>query len=168
MQWFKFYGAEYLIDPKMQTLSCADRSCWLTLLSYASAADDNGRIRHLTEERLMIQAGVESKTEEWDKTKGVLKLFETLQMVLLESNGDITVSNWDKRQNTFLTNAERQKRYRERQKSNATVTTPLQDSNARERERERERKNSLSDTEKGEMIKNMASAKKKLLAKKVI
>lgn len=131
MQWFKFYGAEYLIDPKMQTLTAADRSCWLTLLCYAAAADDGGRIRYLTEEKLRLQAGIQINTPEWKKTDGILSLFASFNMVLLDSNGDVTISNWSKRQNTYLTNAERQARYRERQKSNAEVTEPLQQSNAR-------------------------------------
>ncbi len=43
MKWFKFYGQDYLSDPKMLSLSSAERSCWITLLCYSSV-NDNGMI----------------------------------------------------------------------------------------------------------------------------
>ena len=178
MQWFKFFGAEYLIDPKMQTLTASERSCWLTLLCYASAAEDNGRIRYLTEDKLLLQAGILMNTEEWKATVGVLKHFESLDMVLLESNGDVTVSNWSKRQNTYLTNAERQARYRERQKSNANVTPVYQQSNARiDREIERKKDaskeagNANADSEQGDIQRiaaKITKSKEVLRSKKII
>jgi hypothetical protein len=69
-QWFKFYGMEYLSDPKMLTLTTAQRSCWVTLLSYASISELPGEVRYLTEEQLMLQAGVEFGSDEWKRTKG--------------------------------------------------------------------------------------------------
>ena len=111
--WFKFYGGEYISDPKMLALSACERSCWVTLLCYASMDDFDGVIRYLSEEQLMVQAGVKYSDPEWNRTKGVLDHLQELGM-LQQRNGEIIVTNWSKRQEVFLTNAERQARYRER------------------------------------------------------
>lgn len=131
MEWFKFYGGAYLSDPKMLMLTACERSCWLTLLSFASVAENNGVVKYLSEPQLMTAAGVSPMHEEWDMTVGILKKFEGLGMISLEKEGEIEVLNWGKRQESYLSNAERQRRYRENKKSNASVTTPLQQSNAR-------------------------------------
>src|SRR3990167_308515 len=110
-QWFKFYGVEYLGDQKILSFSSGERSWWITLLCYASQS--NGVIRYLTEEQLMIQAGVNFQEEEWDRTRGILERLKKLGMLRLR-NGIITVHNWKKRQETYLSNAERQAKYRER------------------------------------------------------
>lgn len=166
MQWFKFYGGEYLSDPKMMALTPSERSCWITLLSFASVADDGGRIKYLSEERLMIAAGLDPTRDEWDVTLGILGKFAGLDMVLQDSNGIVTVCNWTKRQETYLTNAERQRRYRERQKSNANVTQPLQQSNARREEKRREEISSPEENAK--MLENLEETKKGLRSKKII
>lgn len=127
--WFKFYGTEYLGDQKMLALTACERSCWITLLCYAS--QNNGVVRHLDEVTLMQQAGVNFKEDEWDITTGVLEHFESLGMIKIEKNGSIKVRNWSKRQESLLTNAERQARFRERKNSNAKVTGQSYESNAR-------------------------------------
>ena len=117
-KWFKFYGGEYLSDPKIMSLSPAERSCWVTLLCLASTNDDNndnGIVRYLTEERLMIFAGLDTSMEEWEKTKNILEKFKSLGMIQ-NDNGEITLRNWQKRQETSLTPYERVKRYREKKK----------------------------------------------------
>ena len=128
--WFKFYGGEYLSDPKMLALSACERSCWLTLLCYASMEDFDGTVRYLSEDQLMAQAGVNFNEDEWKRTKGVLDHLQELGM-LRQSNGEITLTNWKKRQETFLTNAERQARFRERHKDNSKITRARYESNAR-------------------------------------
>lgn len=130
MEWFKFYGGAYLSDPKMLMLTACERSCWLTLLAYASVSENGGKVKYLTEQQLMIAAGVSPMHEEWDITVGVLAKFDGLDMISLEKD-EIEVLNWGKRQESYLSNAERQRKYREKVKSNADVTTPLQQSNAR-------------------------------------
>lgn len=125
MKWFKFYGEDYLSDPKMLSLSASQRSCWLTLLAYGSVNDD-GVIKFLSEEQLMIQAGVDQTHEEWDYTKGVLEKLQKLGMLTID-NGMITITNWRKRQEKSLTGYERIKRYREKHKNdnvndNAMIT----------------------------------------------
>lgn len=126
MKWFKFYGQDYLSDPKMLALTACERSCWITLLSYASV-NDNGMITFLSEEQLMSQAGLDLQKEEWKETKGVLERLKKFKMIHID-NGMITVINWQKRQETSLTSYERVKRYREKKRSdnandNAKITT---------------------------------------------
>lgn len=122
-QWFKFYGSEYLSDPKMLALTACERSCWLTLLSYASVSDDAGSVRHLDEARLMIQAGLDPQGEEWGVTKGVIEKFKKLEMID-DDNGLITVKNWQKRQGMSLTGYERVKKWREKKRGDNEMITP--------------------------------------------
>lgn len=119
-QWFKFYGSEYLSDPKMLGLSASERSCWLTILCYASM--NNGVVSHLGETTLMIQAGVSAENEEWEKTKGVLEKLERLKMISREDD-KITLINWKKRQDTFLTSTERVRDFRERKEAGNEIET---------------------------------------------
>lgn len=127
MKWFKFYGQEYLSDPKMLTLNASERSCWITLLSYASVNDnenDNGMITFLSEQQLMIQAGIDIMSDEWKNTEGVLKKLQKLKMITFDDTNDntkITVLNWQKRQETSLTGYERVKRYREKHQNDNEV-----------------------------------------------
>lgn len=122
-QWFKFYGADYLIDPKIKGLTACERSCLITLLCYASTAEIPGEIKYLKEYQLMVDAGLDPMEEEWDKTKGVLQRLKDLEVIKLDDNGLITVINFRKRQDTALTNYERVKKYRERKRiDNADVT----------------------------------------------
>lgn len=115
MKWFKFYGQDYLSDPKMLSLSSSERSCWITLLCYASV-NDNGMITFLSEQQLMLQAGLDFNCDEWDRTVGILEKLKNLQMIT-NDNGMITVTNWKKRQETSLTPYERVKRYREKKRN---------------------------------------------------
>jgi len=114
-KWFKFYGQEYLSDPKIERLTPTERSCWMTLLCMASLTE--GRIRFLTVEVLIERSGVKQdpyKPEEWERALAVLKKFESLEMIKLEEKGDIHIINWEKRQETNLTGAERVKKHREK------------------------------------------------------
>jgi hypothetical protein len=112
-QWFKFYGAEYLSDPKMDRLSVQERSCWLTILCMASQGD--GKIKFLSVESLLNKSGIHFNpydSQEWDKACGVLKTFEQYEMIKIDNKGVIEVLNWNKRQNTAMTGYERVKKYR--------------------------------------------------------
>ncbi len=124
-QWFKFYGGEYLSDPKMLALSPCERSCWLSLLSFACVSSNNGKIKYLTEERLMIQANIDIKRDEWKETIGVLKKFESMEMITLD-NEIITIKNWEKRQQNAMTGYERIKKHREKKRNdNAEITQTI-------------------------------------------
>lgn len=116
-QWFKFYGGEFLSDPKMGALTVQERSCWITLLCLAGTATIAGIIEFLTVEVLLQKSGINFDPyhpEEWDKCLSVLKKFEDMKMIKANDNGVIEILNWNKRQETALTHAERQARYREK------------------------------------------------------
>jgi hypothetical protein len=126
MKWFKFYGQDYLSDPKILALSGSERSCWITLLSYGSV-NDNGMITFLDEEQLMAQSGISPMHEEWDATLGVLNKLKRLKMIDFD-NDVITILNWKKRQETSLTGYERVKKCREKKRDdnandNAKITS---------------------------------------------
>jgi len=114
--WFKFYGGEYLYDPKIMSLSAPERSCWITLLCYASVSEIPGEIKHLTEERILIASGIDTVDDLWNETLGFLKKFQKLEMITVDDNGMITVKNFRKRQDTALTSYERVKKFREKQR----------------------------------------------------
>lgn len=135
--WFKFYGSEYLSDPKVSNLTATERSCWLTILCLVSSSNESGKIRFLTEDILLEKSGVKwdpYKPEEWDAAKGVLQKLSRLKMIALEEDGTITVLNWEKKQDSYLSNAERQARYRERNaarnESNARIDKNRIDNNS--------------------------------------
>lgn len=124
-QWFKFYGGEYLSDPKIAALSAQERSCWVTLLALASISSTPGTVEYLTVEVLLEKSGIyfnPYSTDEWDKCLAVLDKFARMKMITKNEDGTIVINNWAKRQETALTNAERQARFRER---NEKVTKPV-------------------------------------------
>jgi hypothetical protein len=123
--WFKFFGSDYLIDDKMLGFDGHIRSCWLTLLCFASQGA--GTARYLTEDQLMIQAGVPMGGSEWDRTVGVLSRFEARNMIRTDEKG-IHIVNWEKRQASYLTEGERSKMKRMGRSTGANpVTRPKND-----------------------------------------
>lgn len=58
---------------------------------------------------------------------GILRKFEDLDMIRI-CNDNVTVINWEKRQESFLTNAERQAKFRGKSKKS---NDPRYESNAR-------------------------------------
>lgn len=116
--WFKFFGSDYLADDKMLGMDSHVRSCWLTLLCYASKND--GTARYLTEDQLMLQAGVPLGGGEWDRTVGVLARFETRKMILTDEEG-IHIVNWTKRQAMNQTGAERMSHLRHTRVTHVTL-----------------------------------------------
>jgi len=114
--WFKFYGGEYLYDPKIMSLSAPQRSCWITLLCYASVSEIPGEIKHLTEERILIASGIDTVDDLWNETLGFLKKFQELEMITVDDNGMIKVKNFRKRQDSALTSYERVKKWREKKR----------------------------------------------------
>lgn len=130
LPWFKFWSSDYLSDPKTRNFSSQQHSCWIHLLCFAANSTSPGIIKFLTEESLMQYSGVNPMENEWDTTKGVLKLFEERGMIE-QSNGIITICNWSNRQDTALTNAERQARFRMRNNSVTEVTNSNETSNAK-------------------------------------
>jgi hypothetical protein len=136
--WFKFFGGEWLSDPKRDQLTAVEQNCLTTLLCYANISNLKGKVPHITEKSLMIKSGIVPGTPEWDVTVGVIKKFETLGIVKIVSD-IITVRNWQKRQETSLSGAERAKRFRDKNR-NETVTQKSDESNARREEKREEKK----------------------------
>lgn len=121
-QWFKMYGADYLSDPKIKSLTSGERSVWTTLLCYASVSSVEGEIMHLTEKQAMLDAGVDPLEPEWNKTVGVLTKFEQLGMIKIGNGGELVITNWNKRQNkNAMTAYERVRRHREREKGRGAI-----------------------------------------------
>ncbi len=118
-QWFKFYGGEYLSDPKIERLNPIERSCWLTILCMASMGTD-GVIEFLTIESLLNRSGIQFdpyNPEDWEKALGVLVKFQNLKMIDCEVDGRITVKNWERRQEHNLSVAERVAKSRAKHKN---------------------------------------------------
>jgi hypothetical protein len=121
--WFKFYGQEFLSDPKMLSLTATDKGIWLTLLCLASASGEEGTIRYVNTEKIMLIAGVNPllEQEDWEDQKGFLKRFEDLKMITIDNDNDnviIHIKNWEKRQTSALSGYERIKQFRQRKKEN--------------------------------------------------
>lgn len=134
MKWFKFYGQDFLTDPKMRVLTIEEKMVWIVLLCVANAEDKNGRVSFVNEEEVMRQASVDEGSPMWEATKGFLERFQELGMLKIEhtavtrgGNAQVTSSkmlrynifltHFESRQNRDLTPAEKQKNYRERLKT---------------------------------------------------
>lgn len=121
-QWFKMYGGEYLSDPKMKSLTDSERSCWITLLCYASISSVEGEVMHLTEKQLMLDSSINPLGENWNKTIGVLSKFEKLGMTKIGGVGQIVIIHWNERQERLnMSGYDRIKRHRERTKNKEQI-----------------------------------------------
>ncbi len=133
MNWFKFYGQEFLTDLKIKQLSIGHQLAWVYILCLASQND--GIIKYLDEHSLKGLMGLQVNDDNWTEIDGCLETFISLQMITI-SNKTVTVSRYAARQRQNLSNAERQKKYRENHKiaskdvTNSNVTQS-NDSNAR-------------------------------------
>jgi len=120
--WFKFYGQEYLSDPKMLSLNAVEKALWLTLLCLASSSEEEGVIKYIDEEKIMNLTGLTN--EEKEANKNFLSKFEKLKMIKVEKDDDettIIILNFEKR-NSPLSPYERLKNYRERKKIKEILT----------------------------------------------
>ncbi len=120
MNWFKFYGQDWLTDIKILQLSIEDRLCYLTLLCLASASDNPGQIKKCDEEAIIELSHIPfdpcDTDNPFERAKGFLKRLNDNGMITIDDNGDVTVKNFIKRQGQSLTGYERVKKYREKQK----------------------------------------------------
>lgn len=138
MKWFKFYGQDWLTDTKVQSMTLEDKICYITLLCLASNGD--GVVENCQEDVLIRLSGIEfdptSDDSPYTKAQGCLERYERNGMVTRERNGRVTVCNYKRRQDSNLSNAERQRNYRIRLKQtvksrNTSNVTQRNDSNAR-------------------------------------
>ena len=103
--WFKFYGGEYLSDPKMLNLNGNERSCWITLMCLFS--QNNGEeIKFLSEKQLLYLSRIQDEIQ-------VLDRFEELGLIS-RCNGNVTLPNWEKRQ--YSEGYSRVKKFRDNKK----------------------------------------------------
>lgn len=121
--WFKFYGGEYLSDPKIECMNSTERSCWITLLSLANASSVPGIIEYLTPEVLLRKSGVEQGSEEWTRSLKVLEKFVTMKMIKKNDNGGIEILNWSKRQDSNMNATERSRKFRLKERLNSKLET---------------------------------------------
>lgn len=121
---------EYLSDPKIQRLTCQERSCWVTMLCLASM--DNGSIKNVQEDFLMERSGIDPMGEEWNRTRGFLTKFELLGFITMDGS-TIVLRNWQKRQEVYSESRDRVKRWREKQRLNDDVTLVTLHSNGKSR-----------------------------------
>lgn len=138
-KWFKFYGQDWMTDPKVIRLTPEQRLCFVTLMCLASASrHDDYRITGLTPEVLLsishITPDPYNDTGQWEKNLKTLDVFNDNEMITLHDNGDIVIKRFKERQESQLTGYERIKKYREKQKQDKnieqinTTTKPKKDS----------------------------------------
>lgn len=121
-QWFKFYGMDYLNSPTIHLLNSFERSCWVTLMCYASTKDN--KIEFLNEDTLFDKSGICNVVQR-DATRGVLDKFVRFKMIKID--GDlISLNNFEKRQEYTMTSTERSRIFREKQRGNQEIATKLQ------------------------------------------
>jgi hypothetical protein len=139
--WFKFYGSDWLSDPKRDELTAAEQNCVTTLFCYANVTNQRGKVPHLTEDKLMIKAGLIPNTPEWEATKGIVaKLASPNFQVIKLKDGLIIVKNWNKRQEATAESTERVRRWREKRYGNATETLPSNGKSRVDKNREEDNK----------------------------
>lgn len=139
--WFKFYGLEYLSDPKMLSLTPIEKALWLTILCLAASSDVEGQIKYITEDKIMMMTGISPLEDDWKKNIGFMQRFRDLGMITRNLVEDVIyVKNYSKRQETNLSDAERSKRYRDSHKSDSRHAPSRDDSHAREEKNREEKK----------------------------
>lgn len=160
-QWFKFYGNDFLMDPKMLRLTSAEKVCWITLLCLASNEDNDGLVTNVTSDALRAFARLQTDplrdTDEYREAGDVLKHFEELQMIEVVDGG-IYVKNFKKRQESHLTNAERQQRFRDKRNAKVTghVTNVTEKNRIEEKRKEKKRKLNKRKEIPGQEIKSLS------------
>jgi len=121
MEWFKFYGKDWLTDIKILNMSIEDRLCYLTLLCLASASEEQGIIKNCKEESVLkltqLYEDPYDSDNEWTRAKGFLKRLNDNKMITIDNKQNVTVTAFLKRQSINLSGYERVKRYREKQKT---------------------------------------------------
>ena len=122
------YGLEYVSDPKIHSLTSDERSCWLTLLCYASISNVEGEVMNMSEEKLMVLSGMDDGSPSF-RSLSILKKLENLKMINILDGGIIEIVNWSKRQEKeAMSPADRNKRYLERKKNREQTGNILEDS----------------------------------------
>ena len=129
MKWFKFYGKDWLTDMKIMSMSVEDKLCFLTLLCLAANDDDPGVIKNCNEESIIKLTNLYEDSyddnNEATRARGFLKRLNDNEMITIDNNGDVTLLNFQKRQDTNLSGYERVKRHREKHKTDNKAIKPM-------------------------------------------
>ncbi len=137
MEWFKFYHNKWLTDRAINNLCPQDRLCFITLLCVTSQSDDrNGIVTQYSEQEIIKLTHLDVNVFDDTKSDYHLAIGFTERLLacgVIERIDEATIrlKNFERRQNTNLSDAERAKRYREKSKV-TTVTSKRDESNARE------------------------------------
>jgi hypothetical protein len=122
MEWFKFYYNKWLSDLEIGRLRPEDRLCFITLLCLASQRDErNGTVLRVDEHELITLTRLpvnisDDDCSSYHRAIGCLKRMEEAELIIIRSGGEILIKNYEKRQQSNLTGAERAKRYREKRR----------------------------------------------------
>lgn len=138
MEWFKFYNNKWLSDISILSLNPQKRLVFITLLCVTAQSDErNGVVRYGCEDTIIRMTGLQENVYDdencdYKKATGWIKDFEELDLIEIIDDKTIRVKNFEKRQETNLSGAERAKRYRDKKKSDERNVTSRDERNARE------------------------------------
>ena len=128
MDWFKFYGKDWMTDVKIMSMEAVDRLCYLTILCLASGTSNDGWVRATDEFTIIklshLNDNVYEETSEVARAQGVFErlrnngMIRTTPNTLNPKTTDIFIPAFEKRQSA-MSDAEKQRRYRARQKEAA-------------------------------------------------
>lgn len=137
MRWFRLY-AEMIHDPKTGTLTDSEFRTWIELLCIACEQENNGNTGNTAEQL------------NWTLRRNVTEtLPKLLQRNLIHENSqnEVCITQWEKRQFKSDTSAERVRKHRENKRKidcNVTETLPKRRGNGLEQNR--------TDTEKNKIL----------------
>lgn len=115
MEWFKFYNNKWLSDLAIISLDPVDRLCFITLLCVTSSRDErDGRVTQYHEHRILTLSHLSHS--DYEKGIGVTKRLQEVGLIDIIDDKTIQLKNFEKRQNSMLSDAERAKKYREKKK----------------------------------------------------
>lgn len=137
MEWFKFYHNKWLTDRAINNLRPQDRLCFITLLCVTSQSDErNGVVTQYSEHEIIkltqldIDVNDETKSD-YHLAIGFTKRLVDCGVIEMINSVTIRIKNFEKRQDTMLSPAERAKKYRDKKKV-TNVTNKSDERNARE------------------------------------
>ena len=130
MEWFKFYNNKWLSDLAIISLDPIDRLCFITLLCVTSSRDArDGCVTQYHEHRILTLTHL--SISDYEKGVGFTKRLQEVGLIDIIDEHTIQLKNFEKRQNSMLSPAERAKKYRDKKKV-TNVTNKSDESNARE------------------------------------
>jgi hypothetical protein len=120
MEWFKFYGQDWLTDLKIMRMASEDKLCFITLLCLANSSDNPGVVKNCNEWSIIrltqLYDDPLNDDNEARRAAGFLQRLNDNGMITIDNNGDVIINNFLKRQGQSLTGYERVKKYREKQR----------------------------------------------------